>query len=394
MENKRYYWIKLKQSFYESNEAIDFLLTQPDGHGAEYVVLYQMLCLKTANNDGVLCSKMGEIIVPYDIDKITRDCKYFDRDVVANALEYYKQLGLVYEEKDSGYLVISDIENMIGRETASAERKRRQRNKSVTMSQQCHKNVTQCNVTSVGHSRDNDIPQENAENENDTKNAEKTPEKAQKSSENVEKAGQCHKNVTQNVTADIEIDIEKEIDIYKQQAARACTREEPPPENASNAKEEFFKAFPYVHLNGADDRSIDYEKLLTAFREGNDYLQNTKSMNYVTAHYSEIIGGKYRRADKPAAVQQVRKNGMYLWRELANGITQAKKEKVYSDFVGDYVAIYCLSNEKAKQRVNEIFESFSQEIKNYLDIESFLEFCEMSDEDLKFERARFLRAVA
>ena len=47
---KRYYWIKLKESFMTS-DVVDFLMSQKDG--ANYVVLYQMLCLKTINTDGV-----------------------------------------------------------------------------------------------------------------------------------------------------------------------------------------------------------------------------------------------------------------------------------------------------------------------------------------------------
>lgn len=39
---KRYYWIKLKTDFFNSDE-MDFLLSQKDG--CKYIVLYQMLCL-------------------------------------------------------------------------------------------------------------------------------------------------------------------------------------------------------------------------------------------------------------------------------------------------------------------------------------------------------------
>ena len=58
---KRYYWIKLKDSFMSSDE-IDYLMSQPDG--ANYVVLYQMLCLKTINTNGCLVSKIGEMLIP------------------------------------------------------------------------------------------------------------------------------------------------------------------------------------------------------------------------------------------------------------------------------------------------------------------------------------------
>ena len=39
---KKFYWIKLKVDFFRREE-IDFLLSQKNG--AEYVVLYQMICL-------------------------------------------------------------------------------------------------------------------------------------------------------------------------------------------------------------------------------------------------------------------------------------------------------------------------------------------------------------
>ena len=75
MSEKRFYWIKLKTNFFSLDE-IDFLLSQKNG--CEYVVLYQMLCLNTANTNGTLEKRIGEMIVPYDIDKIVRDTKYFD----------------------------------------------------------------------------------------------------------------------------------------------------------------------------------------------------------------------------------------------------------------------------------------------------------------------------
>lgn len=118
--NKRFYWIKLKTNFF-SREDIDFLLSQKNG--AEYVVLYQMLCLNTANNDGRLESKIGEILVPYNADKIVRDCKYFDIDTVNIAMALYKKLGLIYEEEDM-VLKISNYDEMVGSETAWAEKKR------------------------------------------------------------------------------------------------------------------------------------------------------------------------------------------------------------------------------------------------------------------------------
>ena len=121
MSNNRFYWIKLKTNFF-NREDIDFLLSQKNG--AEYVVLYQMLCLNTANNNGRLETKMGEIIIPYNADKIVRDCKYFDIDTINVAMYLYKRLGLIYEEEQDGVLKIADYEDMVGSESKWAEKKR------------------------------------------------------------------------------------------------------------------------------------------------------------------------------------------------------------------------------------------------------------------------------
>lgn len=120
---KRYYWIKLKESFMTS-DTVDFLMGQPDG--ANYVVLYQMLCLKTINTDGKLERRIGEVIIPYDEQKIARDTKWFSVDTVRVALNLYKALGLVYQDVD-GSLVLADHKNLVGSETDYAERNRRLR---------------------------------------------------------------------------------------------------------------------------------------------------------------------------------------------------------------------------------------------------------------------------
>ena len=151
-EEKRYYWIKIKDSFMTSDK-VDFLMSQ-DG-GANYIVLYQMLCLMTLNTNGELSRKIGEIIIPYDKDKIVRDCKYFTKDTVIVALELFKKLGMIYEEQD-GTLIISDFDNMVGSSkqdehtkklAAERQAKFRQKNKqkaieNVTVTQEITDEVT------------------------------------------------------------------------------------------------------------------------------------------------------------------------------------------------------------------------------------------------------------
>lgn len=120
---KRYYWIKLKESFM-SSDTVDYLMSQPNG--ANYVVLYQMLCLKTINTDGKLSRQIGEIIIPYDVEKIQRDCKWFSTDTIRVALNLYRSFGLIYEDQN-GILVLSDHQNLVGSETNWAQQKRNQK---------------------------------------------------------------------------------------------------------------------------------------------------------------------------------------------------------------------------------------------------------------------------
>ena len=170
-DEKRFFWLKLKVNFMTS-ETVDFLMSQKDG--ANYIVLYQMLCLKTINTDGRLARTIGEIIIPFDENKIQRDCKWFSIDTIRVALELYRKLGLIYEDTD-GTLVISDHKNLIGSESASAERMRKMRNSEKqralpesTMLSQCD---TQCdticyeNVTTEIEYRDRDKEKENKEKE-------------------------------------------------------------------------------------------------------------------------------------------------------------------------------------------------------------------------------------
>lgn len=138
-DSKKYYWIKLKTDFFDQ-DTIDFLMGQENG--AEYVVIYQMLMLKTAQQGGYLGTKMAEVMVPYDIKKIVRDTKYFDCDTVTIALELFKKLGLVYEESNH-ILKLSGAEQLVGSESKWAEKKRIYRDSQRTIQGQIGDNVRQ-----------------------------------------------------------------------------------------------------------------------------------------------------------------------------------------------------------------------------------------------------------
>lgn len=128
VKDKKFYWLKLKTEFM-TGDVIDFLMSQKNG--ANYVVLYLTICTKTINTQGELATKLGDVLIPYDIDKIQRDCKWFDRDTIIVAMELFKKLGLLYEQ-ENGIIKIVDFENIVGSETYWAKQKRiANKNKSV-----------------------------------------------------------------------------------------------------------------------------------------------------------------------------------------------------------------------------------------------------------------------
>lgn len=141
-DDNKYYWIKLRTNFFSFDE-IDFLLSQENG--CQYVVLYQMLCLMSANNNGDLSANMGDILVPYDTKKIVRETKHFDFDTVTVALELFKKLGLVYLQENN-VLKVANIQTMIGSESASKEaiKKREYRARKMLVDNQRDKLGTKC----------------------------------------------------------------------------------------------------------------------------------------------------------------------------------------------------------------------------------------------------------
>ena len=106
------------------SDEVDYLMSRPNG--ANYIVLYQMLCLKTINSEGKLSCQMGEILMPFDIEKIQRDCKWFSIDTIRVALNLYRSLGWIYEDQN-GILVLDDYQNLVGSETDYAAQKKVQR---------------------------------------------------------------------------------------------------------------------------------------------------------------------------------------------------------------------------------------------------------------------------
>lgn len=120
---KTFYWLKLRKDFMTGN-VIDFLMSQENG--ANYVVLYQLLCLNCINTNGTMASQIGDMLIEYDTDKIVRDCKYFSRDTVLVALKLFTSLGLIFRQ-ENGVMQIANFDSLVGSESDYAKQKREQR---------------------------------------------------------------------------------------------------------------------------------------------------------------------------------------------------------------------------------------------------------------------------
>lgn len=123
-ESKKYWYIQLNVNFFE-DDRIDWLCEQQNGYA--YVVLYLKLCLKTANNNGVLTRQIGNMIIPYNVDKIA-EITHINVDIVRVALELYKKIGLVYEaDAECNFMRLPEVPGMVGCVTQAALDKRKQR---------------------------------------------------------------------------------------------------------------------------------------------------------------------------------------------------------------------------------------------------------------------------
>lgn len=151
MTEKRYYWFKMSSDFFERDD-VKWVLSKRDG--SDYIIIYLNLCLKSLCNGGLLFSKVGEMIIPYDSDSIFRELggRYKESTILA-AIACLKQAGLIYTCTTENCLAIANIEQYIGSESDSARRMRKMRNNQASL---CYKDVTldvtKCDVTKRNNS--------------------------------------------------------------------------------------------------------------------------------------------------------------------------------------------------------------------------------------------------
>lgn len=119
--NKRYYYLRLKENFFDSEE-MKIIEGMPDGYLYSNILL--KLYLRSLKTDGRLM--LGGKI-PYSPEMISSVTGH-PVGIVKQAISIFKELGLI-EILDNGAIYITDIQNFIGKGSTEADRIREYRKK-------------------------------------------------------------------------------------------------------------------------------------------------------------------------------------------------------------------------------------------------------------------------
>lgn len=120
-DNKKYYYLRLKENFFDSEE-MKIIEGMPDGYLYSNILL--KLYLRSLKTDGRLM--LGGKI-PYSPEMISSVTGH-PVGIVKQAISIFKELGLI-EILDNGAIYITDIQNFIGKGSTEADRIREYRKK-------------------------------------------------------------------------------------------------------------------------------------------------------------------------------------------------------------------------------------------------------------------------
>lgn len=119
MDNKKYYYLKLKENFFESDSMV-LLENMKDGYLYSNILL--KLYLRSLKDGGRL---MLNGAIPYNSQMLASVTRH-QVGTLEKALDIFKELGLI-EVLDSGAIYMMDIQNFIGESSSEGDRKREYR---------------------------------------------------------------------------------------------------------------------------------------------------------------------------------------------------------------------------------------------------------------------------
>ena len=123
-DNKKYYYLRLKDNFFDSDE-LKILESMKDGYLYSNILL--KLYLRSLKNDGKLVVNER---IPYSADMLASVTGH-QVGTIKQALSVFKDLGLI-DVLDNGAIYMLDIQNFIGKGSSEADRKREYRQRIET----------------------------------------------------------------------------------------------------------------------------------------------------------------------------------------------------------------------------------------------------------------------
>ena len=149
-DNKKYYYLKLKEDFFDSEE---MKVLESMKNGIEYQNVYLKMCLLSLKSDGALLFKN---MLPYSLEMLSSVLR-INIDTVKSAIETFQKIGLI-TITDTETIYMTDIQTLVGQSSTEAERIKRYRQnlsqkktekleettKGVQMYNFCTENVQKC----------------------------------------------------------------------------------------------------------------------------------------------------------------------------------------------------------------------------------------------------------
>ena len=123
-DNKKYYYLRLKDNFFDSDE-LKILESVKDGYLYSNILL--KLYLRSLKNDGKLVVNDR---IPYNAEMLASVTGH-QIGTVKQALSIFKDLGLI-DVLENGAIYMLDIQNFIGKGSSEADRKREYRQRIET----------------------------------------------------------------------------------------------------------------------------------------------------------------------------------------------------------------------------------------------------------------------
>lgn len=115
-DNKKYYYLRLKDNFFDSDE-LKILESMKDGYLYSNILL--KLYLRSLKNDGKLVVNER---IPYNVEMLASVTGH-QVGTIKQALSMFKELGLI-EVLENGAIYMLDIQNFIGKGSTEADRQR------------------------------------------------------------------------------------------------------------------------------------------------------------------------------------------------------------------------------------------------------------------------------